>query len=132
MEFFSFDLHYTHSCFLLIKIFVEDVFLAVCTEYHVRLKPKDVLIVTIYHSWYEAEEHHAVFGTQVHTSIKQEMDRSADLAMPDDVLSRNVLTLIHLDNTLVAESFLEELKAGPKLINRIAEEELYKLRLHFG
>ena len=60
------------------------------------------------------------------------MDRSADLAVPDDVLSRNVLTLIHLDNTLVAESFLEELKAGPKLINRIAEEELYKLRLHFG
>ena len=60
------------------------------------------------------------------------MDRSADLAVPDDVLTRNVLTLIHLDNTLVAESFLEELKAGPKLINRIAEEKLYKLRLHFG
>ena len=103
-----------------------------CSENHVRLQPEDVLVVAVYHSWDEAEEDHAIFRAQVHTPIEQEMDRSADLAVPDDVLTRNVLTLIHLDNTLVAESFLEELKAGPKLINRIAEEKLYKLRLHFG
>ena len=111
MEFFGFDLHYTYGCFLVIKIFVEDVFLAVCSENHVRLKPEDVLIVTIYHSWYEAEEDHAIFGTQVHTSIKQEMDRSTDLPAPDHVLSWFVLTLIHRNNTLVAKPFLEECKA---------------------
>ena len=127
MELFGFDLHYTHGCLLLIEIFVEDVSLAVCSEYHVRLQPEDVLVVTVYHSWDEAEEDHAIFRAQVHSPIEQEMDRSADLAVPDDVLTRNVLTLIHLDNTLVAEPFLEELKAGPKLINRIAEEKLYKL-----
>ena len=82
-----------------------------CSEYHVRLETEHVLVVTVYHSWNEAEEYQAILRAQIHTSIKQEMDRSTDLAVPDHVLSWFVLALIHRDNTLVAEPFLEECKA---------------------
>ena len=82
-----------------------------CSEYHVRLETEHVLVVTVYHSWNEAEEYQAILRTQIHTSINQEMDRCTDLASPDHNLSRFILTLIHRDNTLVAEPFLEECKA---------------------
>ena len=103
-----------------------------CSEKHIRLETENVLVVTVYHSRYEAEKDEAVFRTEVHTSIEQEMDRPADLPVPDHVLTRYVLTLIHLDNTFVSEPLLEECKARPKLINRITEEKLYELCLHFG
>ena len=110
MEFFGFYLHDTHGCLLLIVIFIKDISDAVCSECHVRLKSEQVLVVSVYHSGNEAEKDETVFRTQVHTSIKQEMDRSTDLAMPDYILSWYVLTLVHLDDTLITESFLEELK----------------------
>ena len=47
--------------------------------------------------------------------------------MPNQVLPRDVLALIHLNDALIAEALLEESEARPKLLYRVAEEKLYDL-----